>query len=83
MLFGKLYMALEKHNMIFDMKREDGIVTITVLDKPPHIFAKEYIFVLGELVLIRIRGLLSNQIVKMIPPRKLNVIKLEGENILL
>ncbi len=69
MLFGRFYTALEKNGLVSDMKREDGIVTITVLDKFPHMFAKEYVFVLGELVLVRVRGLVSNRTVKMIRPR--------------
>jgi len=70
MLFGRFYTALEKNGLVSDMKREGGIVTITVLDKFTHMIAKEYVFVMGELVLVRIRGLISNRIIKMIRPRQ-------------
>ncbi|AKI96573.1 hypothetical protein [Kosmotoga pacifica] len=66
MLFGRFYTTLEKNALISDMKRDDGIVTIMVHYEP---LMKEYIFVLGELVLVRIRNFWTRELINMIKPK--------------
>ena len=82
MLFGRFYTALEKNALISDMKRDDGIVTIMVRYEPLKLMGhighepeikfspnmKEYIFVLGELVLVRIRNFWTRELINMIKP---------------